>query len=133
MRETLRVAVVVGLIRGVFEWLPVSSEGNMALYLTVVEGLPETAAVQYALFLHAGTALAAALYYRGEILAVLRTLPRWRPGGAFADRERADVSFLTVATLVPGGVGASPVPPCGRSSPRWPAARSSRWWASCSC
>jgi undecaprenyl-diphosphatase len=105
MREALRVAVVVGLIQGVFEWLPVSSEGNVALYLTVVEGLPETAAVQYALFLHAGTALAAALYYRGEILAVFRTLPRWRPGGAFADRERAELSFLAVATLVSGAVG----------------------------
>lgn len=105
MRAALRVAVVIGLIQGVFEWLPVSSEGNVALYLTVVEGRPETAAVQYALFLHAGTALAAALYYRGEILAVLRTLPRWRPGGAFADRERADCSFLAVATLVSGGVG----------------------------
>lgn len=39
MRETLRVAVVVGLIRGVFEWLPVSSEGNGALYLTGGAGL----------------------------------------------------------------------------------------------
>jgi len=44
MRAALRVAVVVGLIQGVFEWLPVSSEGNVALYLTVVEGRPETAA-----------------------------------------------------------------------------------------
>ena len=43
MREALRLAVVVGLIQGVFEWLPVSSEGNVALYLTVVEGLPADA------------------------------------------------------------------------------------------
>jgi undecaprenyl-diphosphatase len=105
MREALRVAVVVGLIQGVFEWLPVSSEGNVALYLTVVEGLPETAAVQYALFLHAGTALAAAVYYRDEVVTVLRTLPRWRPRAAFADRERADLSFLAVATLASGVVG----------------------------
>jgi undecaprenyl-diphosphatase len=105
MREALRVAVVIGLIQGVFEWLPVSSEGNVALYLTVVEGRPETVAVQYALFLHAGTALAATVYYREEIATVLRTLPDWGPRMAFADRDQADLTFLAVATVASGLVG----------------------------
>jgi undecaprenyl-diphosphatase len=105
MREALRVAVVIGLIQGVFEWLPVSSEGNVALYLTVVEGRPETVAVQYALFLHAGTALAATVYYREEIAVVLRTLPDWGPRMAFADRDHADLTFLAVATVASGLVG----------------------------
>lgn len=107
MREALRVAVVIGLIQGVFEWLPVSSEGNVALYLTVVEGRPETVAVQYALFLHAGTALAATVYYREESAAVLRTLPTWRPGTALVDRDHADLTFLAVATVASGLVGIS--------------------------
>ncbi|WP_276257957.1 undecaprenyl-diphosphate phosphatase [Haloglomus litoreum] len=105
MREALRLAVVIGILQGVFEWLPVSSEGNVALYLTVVEGLPEGAAVQYALFLHAGTALAAAVYYRDELGTVLRTLPDWGPGMAFADHDHADVTFLLVATVASGVVG----------------------------
>ncbi|MFB6206977.1 MAG: undecaprenyl-diphosphate phosphatase [Haloglomus sp.] len=105
MREALRVAVLVGLIQGIFEWLPVSSEGNVALYLTVVEGLPESAAVQYALFLHAGTALAATIYYRDEVATVLRTVPDWSPRLAFADQARSDVTFLAVATVISGVVG----------------------------
>jgi len=105
MRDALRVAVVIGLLQGVFEWLPISSEGNVALYLTVVEGLPGGTAVQYALFLHAGTALAAAAYYRDELWTVLRTVPSWGPAMAFADRDHADVTFLLVATVASGIVG----------------------------
>jgi undecaprenyl-diphosphatase len=105
MREALRVAVVVGLIQGIFEWLPVSSEGNVAIYLTVVEGLPGDAAVRYALFLHAGTALAATVYYREELATVARALPDWSPRMAFADREHADLTFLAVATVSSGVVG----------------------------
>jgi undecaprenyl-diphosphatase len=105
MREALRLAVVIGVIQGVFEWLPISSEGNVALYLTVIEGLPEGASVQYALFLHAGTALAAAVYYREEVGTVLRTLPGWGPGMAFADRDHADLTFLVVATISSALVG----------------------------
>jgi undecaprenyl-diphosphatase len=105
MREALRLAVVIGVIQGIFEWLPVSSEGNVALYLAVVEGVPEGASVQYALFLHVGTALAATVYYRDELWAVLRTLPSWNLRMAFADREHADLTFLAVATVASGIVG----------------------------
>jgi undecaprenyl-diphosphatase len=103
--ETLRIAFIVGLLQGVFEWLPISSEGNVSLYLTVVEGLPAEAAVRYSLFLHAGTAVAAVAYYRGDVADLLRALPDWRPRAAFEAGDRADTTFLAAATLVSGGVG----------------------------
>ena len=100
--DRLWLAVVVGVLQGVFEWLPISSEGNITLYLTAVERLPPSAATEFALFLHAGTALAAAAYYRGEITALLRDLPSWRPA---APGATPDLTFLATATLVSGGVG----------------------------
>jgi undecaprenyl-diphosphatase len=103
--DALRLAFVVGLLQGVFEWLPISSEGNVSLYLTVVEGLPAEAAVRYSLFLHAGTAVAAVAYYRGDVADLLRGLPAWRPHGAFEAGRRADTTFLAAATLVSGVVG----------------------------
>lgn len=99
------LALLVGLVQGVFEWLPVSSEGSVALVLAVVGNATPDAAVRFALFLHGGTAVAAAIFYRGEIAALLRRLPTWRPGRAF-DAERADLTFLVVATLASGAVGA---------------------------
>lgn len=100
--DRLWLALVVGVLQGIFEWLPISSEGNVALYLAVVEGLDPAAATAFALFLHAGTAVAATAYYRGELASLLDDLPRWRP----QCRERfPDLTFLAVATLVSGMVG----------------------------
>jgi undecaprenyl-diphosphatase len=104
MDRGLRVAFVVGVLQGVFEWLPVSSEGNVSLYLTIVEGLPAEAAVRYSLLLHAGTALAAVVYYRRDYRALLGRVPAWRPTGAF-EPGRAELSFLGVATVCSGLVG----------------------------
>lgn len=100
--DRLWLALVVGVLQGIFEWLPISSEGNIALYLTVVEGLDPSAATAFALFLHAGTALAAAVYYRGELTDLLRTLPEWRPA---RHDQYPDFTFLGVATLASGFVG----------------------------
>jgi undecaprenyl-diphosphatase len=97
------VAVLVGVVQGVLEWLPVSSEGGVALFLTAVANASPALAVQYALFVHAGTAVAAAAYYRRELRTVLGTLPTLDPRHPF-DTETADLSFLAVATTLSMGV-----------------------------
>jgi undecaprenyl-diphosphatase len=124
MDRGLVVALVVGILQGLFEWLPISSEGNVALYLTAVEGLPPETATRFSLFLHAGTALAAAAYYRRDLRVLLAGVPGWLrslPPGA-GDRgmtdggvpvhdgpdpaaARPELSFLVVATLASGAVG----------------------------
>ncbi len=98
------VAVLLGGLQGVLEWLPVSSEGGVALAVTALTGADPGAAVRYALFLHAGTALSAAAYFRTEVAAALGAARGWRPSGAF-DADRADLSFLVLATLVTGLTG----------------------------
>lgn len=97
------VAAGVGLVQGLLEWLPVSSEGAVALVLAAL-GAPATTATRYALFLHAGTAVAATAYYRTELRALLGDVRGWRPRGAF-EAEDAELSFFAVATLVSALVG----------------------------
>ncbi|RAW44743.1 UDP-diphosphatase [Halorubrum sp. 48-1-W] len=99
----LLIAVLAGIVQGVVEWLPVSSQGNLALFLTFVGTEPE-AALQLALFLQVGTTLSAATYYRGEILTALRATPGWRPAGAY-DGDNALVSYVVLASAVTGLVG----------------------------
>ena len=103
MDRSLVVALVVGALQGVFEWLPISSEGNVALALSLLGRSPADA-VAFALFLHLGTALSATVYYRAELREVLTLLPAWRPDSAF-EGEQATVTFLAVGTLVSGVVG----------------------------
>jgi undecaprenyl-diphosphatase len=90
------VAVLLGVLQGVLEWLPISSEGSIALVVTAMGAAP-TVSTQLGLFLHVGTALAALTYYRERIVAVLRGVPSWRPQDAFGP-ERATLSFLGIAT-----------------------------------
>ncbi len=100
---SLLVAIIAGVIQGIFEWLPISSQGNLSLALTMLGTDPATA-LQLALFLQVGTTVSAASYYREELIMVLRQLPRWRPQNAFAP-EHALLSYLLVATLCTGVVG----------------------------
>ena len=100
---SLVVAFVTGVLQGIFEWLPISSEGNITLFLRAMGKQPE-AALQFSLFLHLGTAIAATVYYRDEIQRVLESLPAWRPRSAF-DEQQAELSFIVVAMLASGIVG----------------------------
>jgi len=99
----LLVAVVVGILQGIIEWLPVSSQGNLALALTALGSDPEMA-LQLALFLQLGTTVSAATYYREELREAAEAVSGWRPGRAFDDRNRV-LSFLVVASLCTGLVG----------------------------
>ncbi|WP_247002700.1 undecaprenyl-diphosphate phosphatase [Halosolutus gelatinilyticus] len=102
MKEYI-IAVIAGVVQGIVEWLPVSSQGNVALALTVLGVSPEIA-LQLALFFQVGTTLSAATYYRDDIATVLRSLPRWRPDSAYRG-ENAVTSYVVVACLLTGLVG----------------------------
>lgn len=97
---SLLLAVLIGIIQGIFEWLPISSEGNITLLLTVLGTAPERA-VQYSLFLHVGTAIAATAYYRDELTRM--TLELRSLHTALGSDE--DFRFLLIATLVSGVIG----------------------------
>lgn len=99
----LLVAILAGIVQGIVEWLPVSSQGNLALVLTAVGTEPDIA-LQLALFLQVGTTLSAATYYRDEIRTALAAVPGWRPGAAYDD-ENALASYIVVACLMTGLVG----------------------------
>ncbi|MFD1513946.1 undecaprenyl-diphosphate phosphatase [Halomarina rubra] len=103
MDRPLLVALLAGVLQGIFEWLPISSEGNLAVVLTAL-GQPVESAVAFGLFLHLGTAFSAAVYYHDEVADLLARLPRWHPRRAF-EGEQAPVTFLAIGTLVSGVVG----------------------------
>ena len=99
----LLIAILAGLVQGVVEWLPVSSQGNLSLVLTLV-GTDPAVALQLALFLQVGTTLSAATYYRQEIQTALAAVPGWRPQAAY-EEDNAIASYIVVASFVTGVVG----------------------------
>ncbi len=97
------VALVVGCLQGMLEWLPVSSEGTIVVALTLVDIRPAHA-VRLALFVHAGTALSALGYYRAEYATAIRSVPRWRPATAF-EGSTVELSYIALATLASAVAG----------------------------
>jgi undecaprenyl-diphosphatase len=89
-------AAVIGAIQGVLEWLPVSSEGNLTLFLVSVLGLDPSETLGLAVFLHLGTGLAALAYYRQESWSII--------AGA-TQRDRDMRLRLFVITGLTGAVG----------------------------
>ena len=84
----LGVAVLLGVLQGLTEFLPVSSSGHLALAQLLVPGFSQPGVVFDAM-LHVGTAAAVVWYERGEIR-------RWLtpPGG------RRLLGLLVIALLV---------------------------------
>lgn len=64
-------SIVIGVLQGVLEWLPVSSEGNLVILFTSLFGLDVKETLSIAVFLHIGTGLAALMYFRAEVLKIL--------------------------------------------------------------
>jgi len=93
---SLLEAAIIGVLQGVLEWLPVSSEGNLTLFLVSVLGLDPSETLGLAVFLHLGTGLAALVYYREESWGIL--------SGA-TERDKDMRSRLLVMTGLTGAVG----------------------------
>ncbi|QLD90807.1 undecaprenyl-diphosphate phosphatase [Natronomonas salina] len=103
-RADLVFALLVGILQGLLEWLPISSQGNVSLFTTLVTNVDPTVAVDLALFVQLGTITSAAAYYREDIADALRNAPGWRPQSAF-EPENADTTFLVLASVATGLVG----------------------------
>jgi undecaprenyl-diphosphatase len=83
--------VFLGIIQGIFEWIPVSSEGVVALLSQAL--IKDFHPVDLSLFLHLGTFFAVLIYFRKE----------WQKILTFKDPKLLKFLFLT--TLVSLAVG----------------------------
>jgi undecaprenyl-diphosphatase len=83
--------ILLGLIQGIFEWIPVSSEGVVALASSfLIKGFNS---VDLALFLHLGTLFAVVVYFWKDWIDLI----------TFKDREF--LRFFIIVTIISGGLG----------------------------
>ncbi|MFA7709371.1 MAG: undecaprenyl-diphosphate phosphatase [archaeon] len=59
--------ILLGVIQGIFEWLPISSQGISVVILTNMFNVAAQTAIDMSIFLHIGTLLAAILYFWKDI------------------------------------------------------------------
>lgn len=84
--EDFFIFLILGALQGIFEWIPISSEGVVALGAQFLK--TNFNSVDLALFLHIGTLMAVLVYYRRDWLNVI----------LFKDKKL--FAFLLTATTV---------------------------------
>lgn len=83
--------VILGIIQGIFEWIPISSQGMVAIASQFL--IKEVHPLEMALFLHLGTLLAVLIYFRKEWIEVFRF------------KNISLLRFLVVSAAISGIVG----------------------------
>ncbi len=103
--------ILLGILQGLTEFLPVSSSGHLALAEHLLGA--KTPGVTFEVIVHLATALAVILFFRRRIAAILAALVRWpftgrgegagRPDGEAADaRLGLNLALGTVPAAVVG-------------------------------
>lgn len=66
--------ILLAILQGLFEWLPISSSGQTILISTNILGISTENAFSLAIWLHLGTTLAVSLKFRKDFINILKTL-----------------------------------------------------------
>jgi len=98
----LLYSVIIGIIQGVSEWLPISSKTQIIVsssYLLKLKSFQE--AYTFGLFMEIGTIIAAVVYFRKELIEVLQVLL-----GSKNEAYRKLLVYVVVVTVITGIIGA---------------------------
>jgi undecaprenyl-diphosphatase len=85
-------AIILGLVQGISEWLPISSKTQILFASTLLFSLPLAVAYAFGLFMEIGSVGSALLYFRRDIRSLFK--------------DRRLVVYLLVVTVFTGLVGA---------------------------
>jgi len=96
-------SIILGTAQGIFEWLPISSQGNLILLMVGFFNISIGIAIKYSIFLHLGTFLAVLVYFKKDIIEIFKNLKKYKIG--FDQKENGLISFLIISTLVTGIIG----------------------------
>ncbi|OGY56730.1 MAG: hypothetical protein A2Y84_01400 [Candidatus Colwellbacteria bacterium RBG_13_48_8] len=97
-------AIVLGIVQGIAEWVPISSEGLTVLIgVRFFENITLTELIRLSLFLHLGTLLAALVYFKRDVIHLLKELFNYKKTDP---TTRKLLNFYLIATVASGGLGA---------------------------
>ena len=95
------VSIILGLIQGISEWLPISSKTQILVASNFLLHLNFQQAYSFGLFMEIGTLAAAIIYFRKELVALIKVLL-----GSKIELDRKLLIYVVVTTVITGIIGA---------------------------
>ena len=83
--------IIIALIQGLFEWLPISSSGQVMIVSTNFFSISPKDAFSLAIWLHLGTTMAVLLKFRGDYIRIIKTVIQKRPDETESDIDKESV------------------------------------------
>jgi undecaprenyl-diphosphatase len=96
-------AIVLGLIQGLTEFIPVSSSGHLVLAQHLF-GIQAGNDISFEVFMHLGTLLAVLIFFRKLIWELIASMFSWKASldGETHRINRALIMYLIISTLATG-------------------------------
>ena len=95
----MTIAALLGLLQGITEWLPVSSEGATTAVYSFFFDRSLSEAIAFALWLHIGTAFSALIALRSEVRVIINDVV------SSPLKPSPMIAYLVVATVISALVG----------------------------
>lgn len=109
MQSLLIQQLILGIIQGITEWLPVSSSAMTTLVMTNFFKITDISIlIHQALFLHLGTFFAALIYFRKDVRHLLKSFFSFRKKSRKprpSPETRKTLRFLIITTIISGIIG----------------------------
>ena len=83
--------ILLGALQGIFEWIPISSEGVLTLFSSFI--ITDISSIDFSLFLHLGTMLAIIIYFRKDWVDLILL------------RDKKLLRFFIIASIISLGLG----------------------------
>ncbi len=95
-------SIIIGIVQGISEWLPISSKTQVLIASQALLGLTYSQAYTFGLFMEIGTVLAAIIYFRRELLTLIRVILLRSKD----NQDRNLFIYVLVTTIITGIIGA---------------------------
>jgi len=103
MELTILQQIILGIIQGITEWLPISSSGILALVMSNFYEITDLSSlIHIALFFHLGTFLAALIYFRKDVWKLIKTIFSYKRSD---DKTKKIFNFILLTTIITGVLG----------------------------
>tara|TARA_B100001750_G_scaffold242688_1_gene256531 strand:+ start:2083 stop:2883 length:801 start_codon:yes stop_codon:yes gene_type:complete len=95
--------IIISIIQGIIEWLPISSQGNIIILMSEVFDYSIENALKLSIILHLGTVMSACIYFRNDIIQITSNLKNYKFG--YSTEVNSLTTFIILSTVSSSVIG----------------------------